>query len=383
MKLNARLISSIVVCLSLLAGLTLLLFKHTQSNVLQKLITLKAPTTSTLNEVLQEQMADFSLLFLILVVLCLIVLVLFANTQANSFEKSIKHLAKTPSNPSNSNHQTLIQASNSNVNTLEDLKKAIGSTIKTMGERNALISAIDNKASSVNESVRTSIEKAQTTRGDLESTQSVVEQSSVSLQDLLEKITQSASTEEELSAKIEHLSQNADDVKNILKLIDDIANQTNLLALNAAIEAARAGEHGRGFAVVADEVRNLAGRTQKSLTEINSSIGIIIQGIHEVSTQMNLNSQEIEKLSAISSNVQEQFSNMSQNLKNVISSANESIGDYVQTGKDLQHITDELLKVETINKQTAKEAQNIITTLGALSTQSLELDQQIKTLITP
>ncbi|MGL2501033.1 methyl-accepting chemotaxis protein TlpB [Helicobacter pylori] len=264
-----------------------------------------------------------------------------------------------------------------NKTSMDELVQIAQETQKSMKNSSTTLNSVKNKATDVVSMMNTSIEQSQGLRKRLIETQGLVKESKDAIGDLFSQITESAHTEEELSSKVEQLSRNADDVKSILDIINDIADQTNLLALNAAIEAARAGEHGRGFAVVADEVRNLAGRTQKSLAEINSTIMVIVQEINDVSSQMNLNSQKMERLSDMSKSVQETYEKMSSNLSSVVQDSNQSMDDYAKSGRQIEAMVSDFAEVEKVASKTLADSSDILNIATHVSGTTMNLDKQV------
>ncbi len=267
--------------------------------------------------------------------------------------------------------------STSNKTSMDKLVQIAQETQKSMKDSSTTLNSVKNKATDIAGMMNISIEQSQGLRKRLIETQGLVKESKDAIGDLFSQITESAHTEEELSSKVEQLSRNADDVKSILDIINDIADQTNLLALNAAIEAARAGEHGRGFAVVADEVRNLAGRTQKSLAEINSTIMVIVQEINDVSSQMNLNSQKMERLSDMSKSVQETYEKMSSNLSSVVLDSNQSMDDYAKSGHQIEAMVSDFVEVEKVASKTLADSSDILNIATHVSGTTMNLDKQV------
>ncbi|MCH4605375.1 methyl-accepting chemotaxis protein TlpB [Helicobacter pylori] len=264
-----------------------------------------------------------------------------------------------------------------NKTSMDQLVQITQETQKSMKDSSTTLNSVKNKATDIASMMNISIERSQGLRKRLIETQGLVKESKDAIGDLFSRITESAHTEEELSSQVEQLSRNADDVKSILDIINDIADQTNLLALNAAIEAARAGEHGRGFAVVADEVRNLAGRTQKSLAEINSTIMVIVQEINAVSSQMNLNSQKMECLSDMSKSVQETYEKMSSNLSSVVLDSNQSMDDYAKSGHQIEAMVSDFVEVEKVASKTLADSSDILNIATHVSETTINLDKQV------
>lgn len=166
----------------------------------------------------------------------------------------------------------------------------------------------------------------------------------------------------EASQSVNQLGDRSSEIGDIIGVIDSIAEQTNLLALNAAIEAARAGEAGRGFAVVADEVRNLAARTTEATTQVAESVGSIQSDTKRVIEQISAGSVQAEKSVELASeaglalkNIEEAFNNLNLMIESIAASAEEQSSTAKVMAEDVSDISGLSSEVSSISEKIMKQ----------------------------
>ncbi len=256
--------------------------------------------------------------------------------EINAINRSFNNLVE-------SMRELILGAKSISSSTKDQSNNLVDISVKTLNEietQDKLISATFTDLVSINGKVGELCKDSKLGIDSILDTKKTIDDFSQKLQHMSVTIDENLQVEAELTERVSQVSSETAQVKSILNVIKDIADQTNLLALNAAIEAARAGEHGRGFAVVADEVRQLAEKTQKSLNEIETTIGVIIQSISDVSDDMRKNS---EKLPHLSENMQ----NSKDSMENISLLMNKLSQDAQNVSNTNEEISEQISKLET------------------------------------
>ncbi|MDP3301172.1 MAG: methyl-accepting chemotaxis protein [Sulfuricurvum sp.] len=229
-----------------------------------------------------------------------------------------------------------------------------------------IVQATTEKSHSIKATLSTAITISEQTQNNITNANAELVTAKDALDRLVNEVEGYIEAEHDMSSQLVGLRNDAEQVKSVLGVIKDIADQTNLLALNAAIEAARAGEHGRGFAVVADEVRKLAERTQKSLTEIEISVGTIVQSINDVSDKIGKNAISMNGLTDISREVEEKISMTSVEMENSVIVAKRSHGDSVDMVSHVEWIIEKISQINDVSGSNQKNVEKIEEDSGQL-----------------
>lgn len=232
---------------------------------------------------------------------------------------------------------------------------------------------IDHNGQQIERAATTSSAQTQAVQVNLQQASTELQQAYSEFQGLIQNVHLSSNANINLAQDLDKLSLDAEQISKVLQMIAQISEQTNLLALNAAIEAARAGEAGRGFAVVADEVRKLAGQTQHVLADTHSVIDKVISAIQRIAKRMGETASQAQQLTHNADGALQSLSELRQQMQQVGQSMDDAMASSASIQTAVSAMTQRLSGMRGAFAQAQNDAHRITTSANQLGSTTEEL----------